>query len=361
MKRPIKLAINLGLSLGMLGLCLWLVWPDAKTRTDMGHALHQLSWHEFGPYLMGYLGCMCIVHFGRAWRWNNLLAPIGAKIAAGPLMAISSVGFLAILALPARLGEFVRPALLRQRGVSAAASLGTVAVERIVDGLVVSLLVFGCCFAQRGPDAPHWMMPVAYTALGVFTAATVFLSFALRRPEATVSFCLKISLLPRVAPKIADALGGKLLEMISGFGALHDKRNMLEFMGWSAFYWTANGVSMWLLARGLHLPLSLIGAFATMGLVAVGITLPNSPGLVGQFQYFTLLGLSLYLGPVMQDSNPNHVAALTFAIMHHGLQVAWYVVTGSIALATPWVAFSDLKHPVQDATGDAQPVQVHEG
>ena len=205
------------------------------------------------------------------------------------------------------------------------------------------------------------MLPVAYTALGVFTAATVFLSFALRRPEATVSFCLKISLLPRVAPKIADALGGKLLEMISGFGALHDKRNMLEFMGWSAFYWTANGVSMWLLARGLHLPLSLIGAFATMGLVAVGITLPNSPGLVGQFQYFTLLGLSLYLGPVMQDSNPNHVAALTFAIMHHGLQVAWYVVTGSISLATPWVAFSDLKHPVQDATGDAQPVQVHEG
>ena len=73
------------------------------------------------------------------------------RIPTGPLLAISSVGFMAILALPARLGEFVRPGLLRKRGISASAALGTVAVERIVDGLLVSLFVFVAFFALRGP------------------------------------------------------------------------------------------------------------------------------------------------------------------------------------------------------------------
>ena len=44
--------------------------------------------------------------------------------------------------------EFVRPALLRKRGhISGSAVLGTVAVERIVDGLMVSLLFAGCAIA----------------------------------------------------------------------------------------------------------------------------------------------------------------------------------------------------------------------
>src|SRR5687768_310957 len=176
-----KLAINVGLSLAMLALCLWLVWPAPAQQVKLEAALDQLRLAEFWPYLAGYLALLAVTHFCRAWRWNNLLEPIGVTLPPGRLLAISSVGFMAILALPARLGEFVRPALIRKKGhVSAAAALGTVAVERIVDGLLVSLFVFGACFALRGPNAPSWMMPTAYAALGVFVAAMIFLVFALR-------------------------------------------------------------------------------------------------------------------------------------------------------------------------------------
>src|SRR5690606_39620257 len=124
-----------------------------------------------------HLLLVAMTHFCRAWRWNNLLEPIGVKLSPARLLAISSVGFMAILALPARLGEFVRPALIRRKGeISAAAALGTVAVERIIDGLLVSLFVFGALFAIRGPEAPTWMMPTAYAALGIFAAALVFLT-----------------------------------------------------------------------------------------------------------------------------------------------------------------------------------------
>lgn len=339
-----KLLINLLLSVAMLALFLWLVWPDAHTRAELRTALATLRFATFAPYLAIYLGVMVIVHFTRAWRWNNLLAPLGLRLPAGPLLAISSVGFLAILAIPARLGEFVRPGLLRSRNaITTAQALGTVAVERIVDGLIVSLLVFAAFFAAHGPSSPGWMMPTAYFAIGIFGAALVFLIFALRAPLPTIRFFLKLSLIPTIHPPAARFIERKLLELIDGCTALRDKRNLLEFMAWSIVYWTANGASVWVLAQAFGLPLSPIGAFATMGLVAVGISLPNSPGLVGQFQWFTMLGLQVYLGTAVKAGGAFYATALAFAIIQHILQVIWYTAMGIIAMATPWVSFADLR------------------
>ncbi len=373
--RTLKLAINLGLSLAMLALCLWLVWPGPKDRVQLEAALDSLAWAELAPYLAAYLGLMVIQHLCRALRWSYLLAPLGVRIPTGPLLAISSVGFMAIIALPARLGELVRPGLLRRRGVSASAALGTVAVERIIDGLMISLLVFVACFAIRGPEAPAWMMPTAWAALGIFTAALVFLLFAMQRPEATVRVWLAISLLPRFAPGIARVIEVKLLDMIRGFGVMRDLDRLVKFCGWTVVYWAANGFAVWILAEAFQLELSLVGAFAVMGLVGVGISLPNAPGLIGQFQWFTLLGLSLYLGPAVLEratvwatvadamGSPRaegslHGVALAFAIVQHLLQVGWYVAMGALGLASPWISLSDLRQvraPAAPPEGTASP------
>jgi hypothetical protein len=331
----------------MLALCLWFVWPNTQTLDQLKHAYHALRWDAFAPYLGAYLGLFVIVHLCRSLRWNNLLAPLGVKVPAGPLLAISSVGFMAILALPARLGEFARPGLIRQRGVSASAALGTVAVERIVDGLIISLFVFGTCFALRGPDSPAWMMPTAYAMLGVFTVALVFLVLAMRRPAATVGFCLRMSLLPRFAPRIAVKVEEKLIEMIRGFDVLKDVPNLGTFVVWSLVYWLANGLGVWALAKGFHtvdpaFQLSFTGALATMGIAAVGITLPNAPGNFGQFQWFTLLGLSLYIHGAADENAAIYATAFAFANVHYILQLLWYMTMGMLGLATPWVSFHDL-------------------
>lgn len=340
-----KLAVNIALSLIMLGLCTWLVWPSPEDQGRLREAFALLDLR----YLAGFIVCLAIVHFTRAWRWNNLLDPIGARLSPGRLLAVSSVGFMAILALPARLGEFARPALVREKGrVSAAAVLGTVAVERIIDGLFISILVFAAFFARRGPDAPYWMMPTAYAALGIFTAAMVFLLLAMRWPEKTVRMALSLSLIDRLFPRIAAFLEDKLLAMIRGFSVMRDRRNFAIFLAWTALYWIANGTSLWVLAQGFGFDLSLIGAFATMSLVAVGITLPNSPGLVGQYQWFTQLGLSIYLGEEL-GLGP---IALAYAIVLHGVQVVWYIGMGGIALASPYISMSELRRTWSGDGGD---------
>ena len=340
-----KLAVNVALSLVMLVVCVWAIWPDDPGA--LADAFRKLTWASFWPYLAGYLSLLAVTHFCRAWRWNNLLAPIGVRLSPARLLAISSVGFMAILALPARLGEFVRPALIRQKGkVSAAAALGTVAVERIVDGLLVSIFVFAALFARRGPDAPDWMMPTAWAALAVFTAATIFLGLALRWPERTVKTAVALTFVRRFAPSLADKVEEKLHSMIRGFLVLKDVRNLIVFLVWSLAYWIANGFSLWVLARGFGLDLPVLAAFATMGLVAVGITLPNSPGLTGQYQYFTSLGLGLYLSDSV-------VAASGMAFAHAlwGIQVVWYLGMGSLALATRHVSFAEVvesRHVLED-------------
>ncbi|HEY5927370.1 MAG TPA: lysylphosphatidylglycerol synthase transmembrane domain-containing protein [Kofleriaceae bacterium] len=355
-----KLAINLTLSLGMLALCTWLVWPDPITRKQLAAAFDALVWVEFAPYLYTYLGLLVVVQLTRALRWRYLLAPLGVRIPNGPLLAISSVGFMAILALPARLGEFVRPGLMRKRGISASAALGTVAVERIVDGLLVSLFVFVAFFALRGPQSPGWMMPTAYAALGVFSAALVFLIGALKWPERSVQFWLRISLLPRLAPRLAALIERKLHEMIRGFKVMRDARNLTIFVLWSLVYWTSNGIGVYVLARGFGLDLTLVGGLATMALCAVGITLPNSPGLVGQFQWFTLLGLSLYIPGAADKQSLVYGTTFALANTHYVLQVLWYVGCGALGLATRWVSFHDLwtarrADPDAEKTGPGKP------
>jgi uncharacterized membrane protein YbhN (UPF0104 family) len=222
---------------------------------------------------------------------------------------------------------------------------------------LVSLFVFGALFSLRGPGAPSWMMPTAYVALAVFVAALLFVMFAIGRPEQTVGFCMKISLLPKLAPRIARVIEAKLLEMVRAFVVIRDVRNMTIFVVWSVIYWTANGLGVYILARAFGLDLSVIGAFATMGVCAVGIMLPNSPGLVGQFQYFTLLGVGLYLGfDPRQDQalQPQvYFTAYAFANLHYLLQVSWYVLCGALGLASPYVSFSDLRGARKAATAAA--------
>ncbi len=359
-----KLAINLGLSLLMLAASLWMVWPNAHGQDALGVAFDRLTFADFAQTLVAYFAMLGVVHFCRAYRWTNLLAPIGVRLGLGRLMAVSSVGFMAILVIPARLGELVRPALIRQKGhVSASAALGTVAVERIIDGLVVSIVVFVTFVTLKNDQSPGWMMPTAYIASGLFGVCLIGLFFALSWPNWTVRTFLKVSLLTTLAPRLATRLEGKLHELIRGFAVLRDKKNLFAFLAWTIAYWVANGLSCWVLARGMGLDTTVVGAFALMGLVAVGITLPNSPGMIGQYQWLTMLGVSLELGaitdvaPLHPDGTPVYGMVLAFAIFLHGLQVVWYVGAGLVAVATPHVSFSELwaarKLDPEPVAGDA--------
>jgi len=293
------------------------------------------------------------VHLFRAWRWKYLLRPIGVSLGFGRLMLVSTVGFMAILALPFRLGEFARPYYVVREGQSRmSAVLGTVAVERIVDGLFIAILLFSTYLFSLGHGA-HAYPPVlavsAWLALLGFVALTLFLLFALRWPSATIRLALGATFVRRISPKLADKLADKLRALIQGFRALAHPRDILPFLAQTALYWGANGLGMWILARLMHLPIPIHGAFAAMAFTGVLITLPNAPGLVGQFHAGVVLALAAYLPPAVLASGGG-----AYAIALHGMQFVWYVVLGFVALLLVGGGSASLRSLVVDSKRAAE-------
>src|SRR5512135_1396511 len=80
--------------------------------------------------------------WARAWRWHYLLRPI-KNIPTKTVFPITTIGYMGNNIYPARAGEVLRAVILKRReGVSVSASLATVIVERIFDGVVMLGFVF---------------------------------------------------------------------------------------------------------------------------------------------------------------------------------------------------------------------------
>jgi len=321
----VKLLAKILLSLTVGAICIWL----ALRKIDVRQTEAVLRTMPLSAALL-YALSLVPVHLFRAWRWKYLLRPIGVRLSFGRLMIVSTVGFMAILALPFRLGEFARPYYVVRQGQSRMSEiLGTVAVERIVDGLVIAILLFVTYVFSIGSG--HDYGPVlavsAWLALLGFLALTAFLGFALRWPGATIRIALTVTLLRWLSPRLAEKAADKLGALIQGFQALRQPRDMVPFLAQTALYWGANGLGMWLLARLMGLPVPLSGAFAAMAFTGVLISLPNAPGLVGQFHAGVLLALAAYLPEAVLSSGGG-----AYAIAVHGIQFVWYVVLGFLAL-----------------------------
>src|SRR3990170_3409265 len=102
------------------------------------------------------------VYFAGIWvrtvRWQYLLRPV-ARVKATRLYPVVIIGLMANNLLPARAGELVRAYVLGERErVSKAASLGTIAVDRLFDGLtLVPMMVIVVAFVGSSEE---YQMPV---------------------------------------------------------------------------------------------------------------------------------------------------------------------------------------------------------
>lgn len=250
----------------------------------------------------------------------------------------------------------MRPYLVaRERDVRMSTMVGAVAVERIVDGLLISILFFGAYLASAGDLFSSQLRAAAWLSLVGFVGLTTFLILAQLWTDRTIAIALRLTLVQWLAPARAPAIDEKLRALISGFRALADRRNFSIFLIQSVIYWASNGVGMWILARHMNLPISLGAAFVIMAFTGVVLTLPNSPGLVGQFHAAIKMGLTAFVPAAVVNSS-----GMAYAIVLHGIQTLWYISAGLLslpALSRAGVHVS-LKDAVRESTHAAE---VEEG
>lgn len=284
--------LNLGFSLAIAAAFVAWVHSQGIALVPTDSVVEVLTRSWWGP--VGFVLFLLVVHFLRAMRWLYLLRPLTKEpLSLSHLMSIAFVGFMAIMIMPFRTGELVRPFLISTRGkVKMSTAFGTIAIERILDGLILSGILTACLLLiPESVDAPHWTEYVGLATLSLFVTATLVLIAMLWKGERAVSRLESLG--SKVWPRLAEKIAGVLREFLSGLAALPDRRHLVPFIVMSLAYWGINGLGMWFLARACGLPLSLVGGYTIMTILGVGILIPTGPGQLGNFQASIALALEL--------------------------------------------------------------------
>lgn len=311
---------------------LWLLKQGALPVLPDRDAEANVSWTIFPMYAATFFVTLLF----RSGRWYWLLAPIH-RVPMRRVLLVSLVFCGASVTLPFRLAEAVRPALIREKDkLSAWAATGTVAAERVVDGLFASLiLLLSLQFATTldplperigGFDVPAAMVPrAAYSALALFaTAFVAILAFYLWRATAR-----KVTehLLGIVSPRVGHWVADKIDRLADGFRFLPQWRYSLPFLLGSAGYWFFHVLGVWLVmgASGLD-GIEFAQAAAVLGVLALGMLVPNAPGFFGTFQ------LSIYAGLAMFRPAEEVVGAGSVAVFWlYVVQIGSCLVLGGLA------------------------------
>jgi hypothetical protein len=317
------------------------VWAAGALSVGVGGALlvlagRALEWEELGRWwggtdrarvagaMVGYVGLFGVVHLLRLWRWKYLLGHLG-DFKLGAILRATAVGSAAILLLPLRLGELVRPyALSRETGCAMSAALGAAVVERVVDGLCIALLLFATLATYEGGGSTAFVGALGWLALAVFSGALGVCLLALWRRAWTLSVLR--GLLSRVSVGLALKVEGLLGDFLDGVQGLRQGRSLLGFLAMTLGYWGLNGASIAFLAKvGFELPLGVWDGMTVLAILVVGIMIPAGPALAGNYEWFTLQALGLFASPAQVGAQ----GAACVAAMH-ALQFLVQVLPGVV-------------------------------
>jgi glycosyltransferase 2 family protein len=305
-----------------------------------------VKWWTLAAYFPLVLG----MTWFRSVRWRFLLRSI-VEVPKRRLFSVSVVGFASILLLPFRLGEFVRPYLLRTkpgerpaggRVLTMTAATSSIVAERVIDGLFVSLVLAAALILvptihplpDRVVGLPLSVAQVrgsGFVMLGLFTILFVTIAvFYFARAWAVKATHVVFGV---VSDKLADRLAALAEKLADGLHVFGRGKDLLGFLAETAAYWALNLAGMWVLAWGcgvVHSDGSAITfgeVCGLMGMLSCAILIPGPPGLLGVFQAGIYAGMTMYY--------PTDVvvgAGAAYVFLLYASQVVIHLLTGAWGL-----------------------------
>lgn len=333
-KNAAKLVASFVITAGILftlqkgGLTLW---PRAE-------AFQHVRWVSIPAYLV----TVGIMSYFRAVRWRFLLRSF-ADVPRKRVLAVSWIGFAAILLMPFRLGEMVRPYMLREKGkLSVTTATGTVVAERVVDGLYLSILLAAALvFVPTIEPLPANVvgLPISvaqvrasgFVMLGIFTAAFATIAvFYFAREWANR---MTLAVFGLVSRKLGEKLAGTAEKLANGLHFLGRGRDAGGFLVETTLYWGLNAFGMWLLAWGCGVvhadgsPPTFGEACALMGMLGCTILIPGPPGLLGVFQAGIYAGMTMYYPESVVTQS-----GAAYVLLMYLVQLVWTIGAASFFL-----------------------------
>lgn len=279
-------------------------------------------------------------------RYHFLIAPL-ARLPMRRLLTINAIALALITFLPLRLGEVSRPAMLREKGhLSAWAVTGTVGAERIIDGVLFSvMLLLGLSLAHPHEPLPSHIgtLPVPASliprvarlaCLGFAAAFALMAAFYWHR-------ALARRITHRVVGVVSEKLAHRLADVVEslsdGLRFLRDPRYSVPYVTVTIIAMLAHVWSMQLLARAVGISeLTFIQSTVVVGFLALGFGMPNAPGFFGTVQLALYASLAVYVAP----EKVVHAGA-GFVFIFYAAYLALVIVLAAVSAIVEYASPSD--------------------
>jgi uncharacterized protein (TIRG00374 family) len=265
--------------------------------------------------------------FIRAFRWQYLLKPVKT---AGiyNLFSATSIGFMANMILPARLGEFIRAYLIGQReDISKSASLATVVVERLWDIIILllflALILLVTPLASQDPSLEEGLKWGGGISLIFLFGLLLSLVFLKEKTKAS------LNIIQTVINPLSATLCSKVKNFIASFadglGTIKGNKDLLYIALWSFILWVVSALSLHIIFFAFNIYLPFYAPFFLIVLQAFGVALPSSPGFIGTYHAATIAGLTLLgipKGEALSIAIVMH-ASFFFPVIVLGISLLW--------------------------------------
>jgi uncharacterized protein (TIRG00374 family) len=272
-----KIPLILGYSLS-IGCLIWVLHDF-----HIVQAMKELSNVNWRWVLIG-MGFDVLSYGMQALRWKCLLTPFKKVPLTRAIRAVYA-GLFANLVFPLRPGELLRCYLVSDsEDISIGRVIGSVGVERLIDLVIataslaiVSLLV----------PLPRRFERVADT-LGVVTLVLLAIIVLM-------IFYLEVRL--GKDPTLGTGrhpLPGKMMRALLGLHAMGTAPSFYAAVLASVFMPLCQVMGLWAMMKGYHLTLPFLAAIVVLLIINLGVSLPNAPANIGAYQFFCVLGLSVF-------------------------------------------------------------------
>jgi len=289
-------------------------------------------------YVVLFIIVAIFMQWLRSYRWGVILQPL-EKIDQLSLFSVSSVGFLAIAAIPARIGELARPYLIAKKStIKMSSALGTILVERVLDSFSVLAIAVIVLFLT---DLPSWM--IKSSVLFFLLTLAVFcciVGLVWRREKALEILNLVLAKLPG---KFANKIDELIHRFIDGFQIIVNIKLLVYLFFLSASVWLLDVLAIYILLKAFGFTLPVMASFVVMIILIVGIAVPTAPGFIGSWHFSCILALGLF-GVAKPE-------AFSFAIVYHFLSMVIVAVLGVIFLPFNKFSISDMKKQMGNDQG----------
>lgn len=269
-------------------------------------------------------------------RWQLLLPlrPDGRRPRYGSTASAVLLGYLGNFVLPARLGEAVRAyAVATSEQLPLARTLGSVALERVIDTVTIALVAAAIAIAL---DVPTWVMQVTLVVAGIGVAALILFLSDGHRP--VVRWILQR--LPQRMAGPDTTVGRQADLLVAGLTG----RGRLPVVGLafvlSMTSWVLESLVYFLVARALRVDLSLAESLLIASVTVLATAVPSAPAYVGTFE-LAATALAVALGVPATD-------ALAFAVLAHVTTVAPLALGGLVSLSTVGMGLGRLARMTKD-------------